>query len=142
MQISLLELRARLGMSILDHLDELRTRAVRALLGILAGVGVAHPEFAVFVPRLQDVFDTYVKMLVGMAIAFQMPPVVYLLARMRLVTARWLARRTKYAVLVIAVAAAILTPSPDPFNQALYAAPMFALYLLSIGVAWLAHPNR
>jgi sec-independent protein translocase protein TatC len=93
----------------------------------------------VFTPRLQDVFGTYVRLLAGMALAFQMPPVVYLLARMRLVTARWLARRTKYAVLVIAIAAAVLTPSTDPFNQALYAAPMLGLYLLSIAVAWLAY---
>ncbi len=97
------------------------------------------PRFAVFTPRLQDVFGTYLRLLLGMALAFQMPPVVYLLARMRLVTARWLLRRFKYAVLLIAVAAAVLTPSPDPFNQALYAAPMLGLYMLSIGVAWLAN---
>jgi sec-independent protein translocase protein TatC len=75
-----------------------------------------------------------------MALAFQMPPLVFLLARMQLITARWLVRRTKYAVLAIAVAAAVLTPSPDPFNQMVYAAPMLGLYGLSIVVAWLAHP--
>jgi sec-independent protein translocase protein TatC len=42
---------------------------------------------------------------------------------------------------VIFIVAAILTPSSDPFNQTLFAAPMFALYLLSIVVAWLAAPR-
>jgi Sec-independent protein secretion pathway component TatC len=44
----------------------------------------------------------------------------------------------KYAVLIVFVLAALLTPSPDVWNQAAFAAPMLALYVLSIGVAYLA----
>src|SRR5262245_25656240 len=98
------------------------------------------PELT-FLPAVDYVFSLYTKMLIGMAITFQMPTVVFFLARMRVVTAGWLARHTKYAVLLIFIVAAVLTPSSDPFNQTLFAAPMFALYLLSIAVAWLAAPR-
>ena len=81
-------------------------------------------------------------MLIGMALTFQMPTIVFFLARMRVVTARWLSRHIKYAILLIFILAAVLTPSGDPFNQTLFAAPMIALYLLSIVVAWLAAPSR
>jgi len=77
-----------------------------------------------------------------MVVVFQMPTVVFFLAKMRLVTARFLARNIKYAVLIIFIAAAVLTPSSDPWNQTVFAAPMVALYILSIGIAWLAAPRR
>lgn len=47
----------------------------------------------------------------------------------------------KYAVLIIFVAAAVLTPSSDPWNQTVFAAPMLILYLISIGLAWLVSPT-
>jgi sec-independent protein translocase protein TatC len=68
--------------------------------------------------------------------------VVFFLARMGLVTARFLWRNIKYAVVIIFVAAAVLTSSADAWNQTLFAAPMIGLYLVSIGIAWLAHPRR
>jgi sec-independent protein translocase protein TatC len=58
-----------------------------------------------------------------------------------MVTARWLAKNTKYAILLIFIVAAVLTPSADPFNQTLFAAPMIALYFLSILIAWAAAPR-
>jgi Sec-independent protein secretion pathway component TatC len=77
-----------------------------------------------------------------MVIVFQMPTLVLFLARLRLVTARFLWRHIKYAILGSFVAAALLTSSSDPWNQAMFAAPMMLLYVVSIGVAWLAGPKR
>ena len=74
-----------------------------------------------FMPRLDDVFGLYTKMLFGMGLVFQMPAVVYFLARMGLVTARFLWRSTKYAVLIIFIAAAVITPGGDVATQALFA---------------------
>jgi sec-independent protein translocase protein TatC len=51
-------------------------------------------------------------------------------------------RKFKYAVLVIIVIAAVITPSSDPVNLAVFTAPMLALYILSIGVAWLFGKSR
>jgi sec-independent protein translocase protein TatC len=95
-----------------------------------------------FRPRVADAFDLYAKMLLGMVLVFQMPTVVFFLAKMRMVTARFLAVNIKYAILIIFIAAAVLTPSSDPWNQTVFAAPMVVLYLISIGIAWLAAPRR
>jgi sec-independent protein translocase protein TatC len=89
-----------------------------------------------FMPRLDDVFDLYTKMVLGMAIVFQMPTVVFFLAKLGLITAGFLWRSFKYAFLLIFVAAAVITPTGDMVTQTIFAAPMVALYLLSIGIAW------
>jgi len=96
----------------------------------------------IFMPRLEDVFDLYTKMLLGMGLVFQMPTVVFFLAKMRLVTARFLLRNTKYAILVIFVVAAVVTPSGDMITQSIFAAPMLGLYALSILIAWIVTPKR
>lgn len=89
-----------------------------------------------FMPRIADSFSLYTKMLIGMSVVFQIPTVVFFLAKMRLVTARFLWRNIKYAVFVILVLAAVLTPSSDPWNQMMFAAPILGLYLIGIGIAW------
>jgi sec-independent protein translocase protein TatC len=91
----------------------------------------------VFMPRLEDVFSLYTKMLLGMGVVFQMPTLVYFLAKMKLVTWRFLARNFKYAVLIIFIAAAVITPSADAVTQTIFAAPMVGLYLLGILIAWI-----
>jgi|SRR5688572_16894484 len=88
-------------------------------------------------PKLEDTFGLYRSMMLGMVAVFQLPTLVFFLALMRVVTARWLVRHIKYAVLASFVVAALLTASPDPWNQTVMAAPMIALYLVSIVVAWL-----
>jgi sec-independent protein translocase protein TatC len=94
-------------------------------------------ESIALTPRLEDTFGMYRNMLLGMVAVFQLPTLVFFLSLMRIVTARWLVRHIKYAILVSFVVAALLTASPDPWNQAIMAAPMLALYLVSIVVAWL-----
>jgi sec-independent protein translocase protein TatC len=96
----------------------------------------------VFMPRLEDVFDLYTKMLLGMGLVFQMPTLVYSLAKMRLVTARFLLRHFKYAFLIIFIIAAVITPTGDMVTQAIFAAPMVGLYILSIFIAWIVHPRQ
>jgi sec-independent protein translocase protein TatC len=93
-------------------------------------------------PRVEDTFELYKNMLIGMVAVFQVPTLVFFLARLRVVTPRFLWRHLRYAVLVSFVAAAILTPSPDPWNQAVFAAPMIALYVISIAIAWVVAPRR
>jgi sec-independent protein translocase protein TatC len=95
-----------------------------------------------FMPKVETAWDLYVKMLLGMAIVFQMPTVVFFLAKMGLVSARFLWNNIKYAILIIFILAAVLTPSGDPWNQSVFAAPMIVLYLLSIGIAWAVAPRR
>ncbi len=72
------------------------------------------------------------KILLGMGFVFQMPILTFFLARLGIVTTGFLLRNFKYAILVIFILAAILTPTPDVVTQSLFAAPMIVLYLLSI----------
>ena len=99
------------------------------------------PDLA-FMPKLDDVFGLYTKMLIGMGLVFQMPTVVFFLAKMKILTARFLVANLKYAVLIIFVAAAVITPSGDMATQTIFAAPMLGLYLLSIAIAWIVGPKR
>lgn len=92
-------------------------------------------------PRVEDTFGLYKNMLIGMVTVFQIPTLVFFLARLGLVTARLLWRYVGHAVLASFVAAAVLTPSSDPWNQVMFAGPMIALYVVGIGVAWIVAPR-
>src|SRR3954464_13836247 len=85
-----------------------------------------------FMPKLDDVFGLYTKMLLGIGVVFQMPTVVFFLAKMRMVSARLLARHFKYALLLIFIIAAVITPTGDPMTRTIFAAPMIVLYGISI----------
>jgi sec-independent protein translocase protein TatC len=104
--------------------------------------GSFHTKDLSFMPRLDDVFGLYTKMLIGMGIVFQMPTVVYFLSKMKLITARFLLANFKYALLIIFILAAVITPSCDMMTQMIFAAPMLALYFLSIGIAFVFGPKR
>lgn len=94
-------------------------------------------EYMRFLPNIGDAFSIYVKMLLAFGVIFQMPTVVFFLARMGVVTARFLAKNTKYAVLIIFIIAAVISPGTDVVSQALMAGPMLGLYAFSILVAWI-----
>lgn len=89
-----------------------------------------------YMPSLDQTFSLYVKVILGLGLVFQMPMLVFFLARFGVITSGFMVRKFKYAVLIIFVVAAIITPSGDPVNLAVFAAPMFVLYVVSIGVAW------
>ena len=95
-----------------------------------------------FLPRIRPVFGLYAKALIAMGLIFQMPTVVLFLAKMKVVTARFLARHIKYAILIIFIISAVITPTGDPGTQAIFAAPMVILYIFSIGIAWVVGPKR
>jgi sec-independent protein translocase protein TatC len=95
-----------------------------------------------FMPRIEPTFSLYVKMILAFGLVFQMPTVVLFLARMGVVTARFLWRNIKYAVLIIFIIAAVVTPSADMVTQIAMAGPMILLYLLSIALAWMFGKKR
>ena len=126
-------------------------------LGFLAGAAfnhyVAYPFIMIYfasfntpnlsyMPQLREVFGLYVKMLLGLGLIFQMPTVVFFLAKIGVVTARFLVAQFKYAILLIFILAAVVTPTGDPMTLMVFATPMVGLYLLSIAVAWIVGPKR
>jgi len=98
--------------------------------------------FMTFEPRVEPAFAMYLKMILAFGVVFQMPAVVLFLARMGVVTARFLLKNFKYAVLIIFIVAAILTPDASPITQTVMAGPMVLLYLLSVALAWLFGKKR
>ena len=76
-------------------------------------------------------------MILGLGLVFQMPLLVYFLSRFGIVTAGFMIKQFRYALLIIVVLAAIITPSADIASQMTFAVPMLVLYVISIGVAWL-----
>jgi sec-independent protein translocase protein TatC len=89
-----------------------------------------------FAPRIEPVFSLYVRMALGLGVVFEMPTLVMFLARVGLVTPRFLIKHTKYAILIIFIVAAIVTPGSDPLSLFLVAVPMIGLYAFSIIVAF------
>jgi len=107
-----------------------------------AGATTADGPGLSYLPDLDITFAFYVKMLLGLGLVFQMPMLVFFLARFGIVTAKFMIKQFKYAVLVIVILAAVITPSGDPVNLTIFSAPMLALYILSIGVAWVFGKKR
>ena len=87
---------------------------------------------------LQSAFDFESRMLLGAGLVFEMPIIILVLSRFGIVTPGFLLRHFRFAVMVIAIAAAVITPSGDALTMAIFALPMIALYLLGVGFAWLA----
>ncbi len=83
---------------------------------------------------IADYLSTATRMLLAFGVCFQLPVIVFFLARIGLVNARDLITGLRYAVVVIFFIAALITP-PDPLTQSLMAAPLTLLYIISIGVA-------
>ncbi len=86
--------------------------------------------------------DLFLTVILGLGVVFELPILVFFLSLMGVVTAGWMWRNVRYSILVIFIIAAILTPTTDIMNMCIFAAPMVALYLLSIGIAWFVHPAQ
>ena len=92
--------------------------------------------------KADEYFDFIIIVMLGMGVVFQMPAITYVLARIGLITAGFLVKIWKTAVIVIFIAAAVLSPTADVPNMLLFAAPMIVLYVVSIFVAWIFNKPR
>jgi sec-independent protein translocase protein TatC len=84
----------------------------------------------------------FLSVVLGMGLIFEMPILVFFLSLMGIMSAGFMLKNFRYAILVIFIIAAIVTPTTDILNMCIFAAPMIALYAISIGVAWLVHPKQ
>src|SRR6266699_2952504 len=96
-----------------------------------------------FTPMLtiHEYTDLFLTVILGLGLVFEMPVLVFFLALMGVISAGWMWRNIRYAVLTIFIIAGALAPSPDISSMCIFAAPMLALYVLSIGIAWFVHPS-
>jgi sec-independent protein translocase protein TatC len=90
------------------------------------------------VPRLSNYVNFVTNLIFWIGISFQAPIVVFILARLKLVNASGLIKQWRLAVVIIAILAAMVTPTVDPMNMALLMAPLILLYFISVLLAALA----
>jgi sec-independent protein translocase protein TatC len=86
-------------------------------------------------PNGPELLNFYLTLMVGLGIAFQLPIVMFLLASLNIVSPQRMAGFRRYAAIAILIAAAIITPTPDPFNMAFVALPIYVLYELGLVIS-------
>jgi sec-independent protein translocase protein TatC len=101
------------------------------LMGLAIGKGV-HPTIS-----MTEYYDLFVDVILGVGIIFEIPIILFLLTLIRIVNPSFLVRHSRYAILIIVFLAAIITPTGDVFNLALFATPMIILFYIGIFASWL-----
>ena len=117
------------------------------LLGAAFGYYIAFPRAALWLLELgsgfrplikaNEYFDLITIIMLGLGAVFQIPTITFFLARLGLITPVKMIRPWRYVIVVIAVLAAVISPTGDIPNMLVFALPMLVLYVLSIGIAWL-----
>lgn len=93
-------------------------------------------------PRLSSYINFITNLIFWLGMGFQFPILIFAMAKLGVVSARTLAKGWRYSVVIIAVLAAVITPTVDPVNMALLMAPLFILYLLSVLFAFIAVSDK
>lgn len=86
--------------------------------------------------NMEEYFDLVLIVLVGVGAVFELPMIILVLSLFGIVTPKFLVKNFRYAVLVIAVVAAIITPTPDATTMLVFMGPMILLYVVGIAVSW------
>ena len=111
--------------------------------GLVFLLGISGPDLGITpVISVTEYFDLFVNVMLGVAIVFELPVLIFFLALLRVVTPSFLLRHSRYAVLLIVIAAAIITPTPDVVNLTIFAVPMILLYFLGVWGAYLLELSR
>lgn len=106
------------------------------LLGIGSTMGV-RPLISI-----TEYFDLFVNVILGVALVFELPVLIFFLTLLRIASPRFLLAHSRYAILLIVIAAAIITPTPDVVNLTIFAAPMILLYFVGVLASYLLVLNR
>jgi sec-independent protein translocase protein TatC len=93
-------------------------------------------DIVTFMPRIEPAFSMYLRLTLIFGIVFQLPTLVLFLARMGVLTARFMVKNFKYAILGIIIISAVVTPDGGGVSLVAMAGPMMLLYIFSIGLAW------
>ena len=92
--------------------------------------------------RIERYLSFAVNVLLGLAVMFQLPIVIFMLSQLGVVTPRFLMRHFRWAVLLIIVLSAVITPTPDAVNMTIVAGPTVLLYLVGVGASALVQRRR
>ena len=114
--------------------------AFRFALTFLLGMGHGK-DIAPFV-SVSEYFAMFVNVVLGIGLVFELPVVIFFLTLLHIVTPSFLMKHSRYAILIIFVIAAIVTPSPDAFNMLLFALPMCLLFFVGLFAAYILTLHR
>jgi len=100
-------------------------------------LGIGRDVHVTPVVSINEYFDLFVNVTLGVGLVFEMPVIIFFLTLLRLASPRFLLRHSRYAILAITVIAAVVTPTPDIFNMMLFAVPMVLLFFVGLFAAYL-----
>ncbi len=112
----------------------------RYALAFLLGIGIGNGVEPVV--SITSYFDLFVNVILGVALVFEMPVLIFFLTLLRVLSPSFLLRHSRYAILAIFIIAAIVTPTPDVFNLMLFAVPMCLLFFIGIFASFLLVMHR
>lgn len=90
--------------------------------------------------EINEYTSLFLTVILGLGATFELPILVMFLSLFGIVSPRFLWKNIRYAILIIFIIAAVITPTPDVLTMCVFATPMLTLYLISIGVSWFVHP--
>lgn len=100
-------------------------------------LGIGRDVHVTPVVSIDEYFDLFVNVTLGVGLVFEMPVLIFFLTLLRLASPRFLIRHSRYAILAITVIAAVVTPTPDIFNMMLFAVPMVLLFFIGVFASYL-----
>src|SRR6266566_1662990 len=92
--------------------------------------------------NIDEYFDLILMVLLGLGLVFELPVLIFFLSLFGIVTPKFLMKNFRYAILVIAILAAILTPTPDATTMLVFMAVLVGLYFVGVGVSWMVVRRR
>jgi sec-independent protein translocase protein TatC len=110
--------------------------------GLTFLLGLGRENYVIPVVSITEYFDLFVNVVLGVGLVFEMPVIIFFLALLRIVTPSFLVRHSRYAILIIFIIAAVVTPTPDVFNLMLFALPMCVLFYVGIFASYLLVLHR
>lgn len=106
------------------------------LLGVGRDIGVRP------MVTISEYFDIFVNVILGIAVVFELPILIFFLTLLRIASPRFLLSHSRYAILAIVIVAALITPTPDVFNLMIFSVPMVLLYFVGIFSGYLLELSR
>ena len=110
--------------------------------GLTFLLNIGHGNYVRPMVSLSEYFDLFVNVTLGVALVFELPVLIFFLTLLRIVSPSFLLNHSRYAILIIFIVAAIVTPTPDVFNLMLFATPMCLLFFVGIFASYLLVLSR
>ncbi|MCU1274024.1 MAG: Sec-independent protein translocase TatC [Bryobacterales bacterium] len=110
--------------------------------GLTFLLGLGRDNYITPMVSVTHYFDLFVNVMLGIALIFEMPVVIFFLTLLHLASPRFLVANSRYAILGIVIIAAIVTPTPDIFNMMMFAVPMCGLFYVGIFASYLLVLHR